>query len=216
MNTTLTNTKTISINRTLVNVYKLLSANMLTSAFCAYFAISLNIGHTTALFMSLAALGLMFVIGKKANSATGVYLTFLFTALLGASIGPQINYYLSIPNGGSTIFQALLATSITFGTLSLLAIMRPDINFSRMKTFLTVGLIIAVVAMIANIFMQIPILSLIISGAVAIIMAGFILYDTENILKNEPNYVLATVSMYLNIFNLFSALLNILGATSSD
>lgn len=204
-----------AMNNTLKQVYKLLSMNMIGASIAAFICMNAGISFMTALMMSIGALVLLFIIGRKANSASGIFLTFAFTGLLGGSLGPMLNHYVSA-NGGEIVFQAFAITAIVFFGLSAYTISRPEKDFSKMGSFLFIGLIIAIVAMIANIFMQIPALSLALSAVVAMLMSGYIVYDTNNIIRNQPNYILATVSLYLNIHNLFTSILHLLGAFSSD
>lgn len=206
----------VSTNKTLQQVYRLLAMNMATSSIAAVVAMSLNIGRGMSLIMTIAAFILLFVIGKKANKASGVMLTFLFTGLLGASLGPTLNHYINMTGGVEIIAQALGLTAVIFFGLSAYVLARPEKDFSAMGSFLMVGLIAVIVAAIANIFLAIPAMSLAISGVIAVLMSGFIIYDTSRIVREQPNYVLATVSMYLNILNLFTAILHILGFMSSD
>lgn len=213
---TATRSDVMSTNKTLQQVYRLLAMNMATSAVAAFVSMSMGIGHGAGLVMTLVAFVLLFVIGKNANKASGVMLTFLFTGLLGAALGPTLNHYISMTGGAEIIAQALGLTAVIFFGLSAYVLARPEKDFSAMGSFLMVGLIAVIVAAIANIFLQIPAMSLAISGVIAVIMSGFIIYDTSRIVREQPNYVLATVSMYLNILNLFTAILHILGFMSND
>jgi modulator of FtsH protease len=131
---------------------------------------------------------------------------------MGASIGPMLNYYLALPDGPALVMQALGGTAVVFFGLSAYALTTRK-DFSYMGGFLMVGLLVAVVAMIANIFLNIPALSLTISAAVVMIMSGLILFDTSRIINGgETNYIRATVSLYLNIYNLFIHLLRLLSS----
>lgn len=153
----------------------------------------------------------MFVIHRKQNSTMAIPLTFLFTGLMGGALGPIVAAYLAV-GAGYIVFQALSGTAIIFLTLSAYALISKR-DFSYLGGFLMIGLIVALVAIIANILLAIPALSLAISAAIILIMSGFILYDTGNIIHGgETNYVMATVSLYLNIYNLFVNLLSILYA----
>ena len=135
---------------------------------------------------------------------------------MGASLGPMLSYYLSMPNGPSLVLQALGGTAVVFFGLSAYALTTRK-DFSFMGGFLMVGLIVALVAMIANIFLAIPALSLTISAAVVMIMSGLILFDTSRIVNGgETNYIRATVSLYLNVYNLFIHLLHLLTALGGD
>jgi len=189
---------------------------MATSSVVALVCMNVGISSMVSLGMSIGAFILLFVIGKKANSGTGVALTFLFTGLLGGSLGRTLEFYVAMENGGMLVFQALALTAIIFASLTSYTLSRPEKDFSGMGSFLFAGLIVAIIAVIANIFLQLPLLSVIISSVIALIMSGYIIYDTSRIIKHEPNYVMATVSMYLNIFNLFTSILHLLGFMSDD
>jgi modulator of FtsH protease len=172
--------------------------------------------HGAAIIMNLVAFGMMFVVNKKADSASGIYWIFAFTGLMGASLGPMLNAYAAMPNGGALIMQALGGTALIFFALSGYALTSKK-DFSFMGGFLMVGLIVAVVAMLANFFLQIPALSLAISAAIIMIMSGLILFDTSRIINGgERNYIRATISLYLSIYNIFVHLLSLLGVFGSD
>ncbi|MEM8660643.1 MAG: Bax inhibitor-1 family protein, partial [Pseudomonadota bacterium] len=135
---------------------------------------------------------------------------------MGASLGPMLAFYLSMPGGPALVMQALGGTAIVFFGLSAYALTTRK-DFSYMGGFLMVGLIVAVVAMIANIFLAIPALSLTISAAVVMIMSGLILFDTSRIVNGgETNYIRATIGLYLSIYNLFIHLLSLLTAFGGD
>ena len=146
----------------------------------------------------------------------GILFVFAFTGLLGGSLGYTLNYYAGFQNGPEMIMQAFGATALVFFGLSGYVLTTKK-DFSFMGGFLIVGLIVAVVASLANLFFQIPALSLAVSAAIVFIMSGFILFDTSRILNGgETNYIRATVSMYLNIYNLFTSILHLLGAFGGD
>ena len=206
----------IEINKVLKNTYMLLSMTLAFSAVTAGISMSMGLSHMVALVMSLAAFGLLFVVHKKAEQASGIYWVFAFTGLMGAALGPMLNYYAAMPNGGSLIFQALGGTALIFFALSGYALTSKK-DFSFMGGFLMVGLIVAIVASLANIFLQIPALSLAVSAAIIMIMSGLILFDTSRIINGgETNYIRATVSLYLNIYNIFTSLLHLLGVFGGD
>ncbi len=206
----------IEINKVLKNTYMLLSMTLAFSAVTAGVSMAMNLPHGAALIMMLVAFGLMFVVNKKADSASGIYWIFAFTGLMGASLGPMLSAYAAIPGGSGLILQALGGTALIFFALSGYALTSKK-DFSFMGGFLMVGMIVAVVAMIANIFLQIPALSLAVSAAIIMIMSGLILYDTSRIINGgERNYIRATVSLYLNIYNIFVHLLMLLGVLGND
>ncbi|WP_439100466.1 Bax inhibitor-1/YccA family protein [Congregibacter sp.] len=206
----------VSTNKVLRNTYMLLGMTLLFSAFTAGVSMIMGLPQGAALLLSLVGFGLLFVVHKTADSSKGLVAIFAFTGVMGASLGPMLNYYLAMPNGPSLVLQALAGTAVVFFGLSAYALTTRK-DFSFMGGFLMVGLIVAVVAMIANIFLAIPALSLTISAAVVMIMSGLILFDTSRIINGgETNYIRATVSLYLNIYNLFIHILHLLTALSGD
>jgi modulator of FtsH protease len=206
----------LDTNKVLKNTYMLLGMTLLFSALTAGLSMAVGIGHGTALVLMLVGFGLLFVVHKTADSSKGLLAIFAFTGVMGASIGPMLNHYLSLPNGPQLVLQALGGTALVFFGLSAYALSTRK-DFSYMGGFLMVGLLVAVVAMIANIFLNIPALSLTISAAVVMIMSALILFDTSRIVNGgETNYIRATVSLYLSIYNLFIHLLSLLGAFGGD
>jgi modulator of FtsH protease len=208
----------VSTNKVLKNTYMLLALTMAVSAAACGLSMAVGLGRGAALVMNLVALGLVwFVLPRTANSSSGIYVVFAFTALLGASLGPTLSYYLQMANGSMIVLQALAGTALVFFGLSgYVLTTRKD--FSFMGGFLITGLIVVLVAMlgfmVAGFFgVNISGASLAISAAIVLLMSGFILYDTSRIVHGgETNYVLATVSLYLNIYNLFVSLLHLIGA----
>lgn len=212
----MTGADSVSINKVLRNTYMLLAMTLTFSAVTASIAMALDFGPMLGLGLSILALVLVFVVIKTADSAAGLFWVFAFTGVMGASIGPLLNRYAGMPNGPEIIMQAFAATALIFFSLSAYTLTSKK-DFSFMGNFLFVGLIMVVVAAIANIFFQIPALQLSISAVVVLLMSGFILFDTSRIVQGgETNYIRATVSLYLNVFNLFTALLQLLGFLNSD
>ena len=207
----------LATNRVLKNTYMLLSMTLLFSSCTAVASMALNLSHGVGLITSLVAIALLwFVLPRTANSAKGIYVVFAITGLLGVGLGPLLNYYLALPNGGALVSQALGGTAIVFFGLSGYALTTRK-DFSYLGGFLVVGLIVAILAMIANLFMQIPALQLTISAAVILIMSGFILFDTSRIINGgETNYVLATVGLYISLYNIFVHMLHLLSAFGGD
>jgi modulator of FtsH protease len=179
-------------------------------------SMALELGQGTALILMLVGFGLLFVVHKTAESSNGLIAIFAFAGVMGASLGPMLNFYLAMPSGPALVMQALGATAIVFFGLSAYALTTRK-DFSYMGGFLTVGLVVALVAILANLFLQIPALSLTVSAVVVMLMSGLILFDTSRIINGgETNYIRATVSLYLNIYNLFIHLLHLLTAFSGD
>lgn len=208
---------TLEINKTLKNTYFLLSMTLVTSAIAAVVTMAMGISPIMALVMQVAAIGvLFFALPKTINSSMGIVWTFVFTTLMGGALGPMLNYYAAIPNGPSIIAQALGLTGMVFLGLSAYTVSTKK-DFSFMRNFLVAGLIIVIVAAIINIFVGSTMGQLAISSMSALVFSGFILFDTSRIVRGEEtNYVSATISMYLNILNLFTSLLSILGIMNDD
>jgi len=207
---------TLEINKVLRNTYMLLSMTLAFSAVTAGISMAMGLSHMAGLVMTLVAFGLLFVVNKQADKANGIFWIFAFTGLMGASLGPILNYYAAMPNGGALIMQALGGTALIFFALSGYALTTKK-DFSFMGGFLMVGLIVVIVAAIANIFFQVPALSMALSAAIIMIMSGLILFDTSRIIHGgERNYIRATVSLYLNVYNIFTSLLHLLGAFGGD
>ncbi len=150
------------------------------------------------------------------KSAAGICVVFAITGLLGFGLGPILNHYMSLSNGPELIATSLGGTGVIFLALSGY-VLTTKRDFSFMGGFLMVGIIVAVLAMVANIFLQIPALSLALSAAIILIMSGFILFDTSRIIHGgETNYINATVSLYLSLYNIFVSLLHLLGIFGGD
>jgi modulator of FtsH protease len=206
----------VSTNKVLKNTYMLLGLTLMFSAATAAVSMAVGLSHMAALVLMLVGFGLLFVVNRTADSGKGLIAIFAFTGVMGASLGPMLSYYLALQNGPQMVLQALGGTAAVFFGLSGYALTSRK-NFSYLGGFLMVGLIVAIIAMVANIFLAIPALSLTISAAVVMIMSGLILFDTSRIINGgETNYIRATVSLYLNIYNLFIHLLNLIAAFTGN
>lgn len=207
----------LSTNKLIRNTYILLSMTLLFSAFTAAISVLLRMPPSTYLFSIGGAFLLMwFVLPKTANSSSGIGVVFLITGLLGFSLGPILNMYLALPNGPQIVATALGGTGVIFLGLSGYALTTKK-DFSFLGGFLFVGFLVVLGAAILNIFMAIPALSLALSAAIVMLMSGFILFDTSRMINGGiDNYVLATIQLYMNIFNLFISLLHLLGFSRSD
>lgn len=214
---TRSDSRILATNKVLKNTYALLAVTLFFSALMAVASMAIAPPRGLSMIAMFGALGLVwFALPRTANSSKGLWVVFGITGLLGFSIGPMLNAYLQLANGGQIIATAFGGTGVIFLALSGYALTSRK-NFSFMAGFLMVGLVVVLVAMIANLFMNMPLLSLVISSAIILIMSGFILYDTSAIIRGEQtNYILATVSIYLSIFNIFINLLNILGFANND
>jgi modulator of FtsH protease len=206
----------LATNKVLRNTYMLLSLTLVFSAATAGISMAMNLGHGAALIMMLVSFGLLFVVNKTADTSKGIVAIFAFTGLMGAALGPMLNSYLALPNGASLVMQALGGTAVVFFGLSGYALTTRK-DFSFLGGFLFVGLLVIVVASLANMFFQVPAVSLAISSAAVLIFSGLILFDTSRIINGgETNYIRATVALYLDILNLFIHLLSLLGFLNND
>jgi len=207
----------VTTNKLIRNTYTLLALTLLFSAVTGGISMVLNVGHGLSLGASLVAMGLIwFVLPRTANSASGIGVVFAITGLLGFGLGPMLNAYLKLPNGTHLVMTALGGTGVIFLGLSGYALATKR-DFSFMGGFLFVGMLVVLGASLLNIFLAVPAMTLAISAGVIMLMSGFILFDTGRMVNGgETNYVLATVSLYLSIFNIFINLLQILGLTRSD
>lgn len=206
----------VSTNKVLRNTYMLLSMTLLFSAAMAAVAMAVNAPYM-GFWPMLVAFGMLFAISKFRNSAWGILLVFGFTGLLGFSLGPILSYYMSTASGAQTVVMAAGLTGVIFLSLSGYTLVSKK-DFSFMAGFLMTGMWVVIGAMllmfVGGFFgFHVSGFSLAISSAIVILMSGFILYDTSNIIHGgETNYIMATVSLYLSIYNLFVSLLSILGA----
>ncbi len=207
----------LAVNKVLRNTYALLSMTLIFSALMAGVSMVLNVGPMANLIAFGGSIVLLwFVLPRTANSSAGIAVVFAVTGLLGFGLGPILNLYMSLANGGQVIMTALGGTGIIFLGLSAYALTTKK-DFSFLGGMLFVGFLVVLIGAIVNIFLAIPAVSLAISAAIIMIMSGFILYDTSRIIHGgETNYILATVSLYLSIYNIFVSLLQILGAFGGD
>jgi modulator of FtsH protease len=208
----------LAVNKLIRNTYILLSMTLLFSAFTATVSVFLQMPAMTYLISVVGAIALMWlVLPRTANSGAGLGVVFAITGLLGFSLGPILNMYLSMPGGPSIIATALGGTGVIFLALSGYALTTRK-DFSFMGGFLFVGLLVIIAAMLGNLFLNIPALSLALSAAIIMLMSGFILYDTSRMVHNGAgeNYMLMTVSLYMNIFNIFINLLQLLGIARDE
>ncbi len=207
----------LATNRVIRNTYTLLSMTLLFAAAAAGLSMALKLPHPGILITLVGYFGLLFAITKFRDSGLGVGLVFALTGFMGYTLGPIISHYLSLPNGGQTVMMAMGGTAAIFLGLSGYALTTRK-DFSFMGGFLMVGILLAFLAGLAAIFFEIPALSLTVSATFVMLMSGLILYETSNIIHGgETNYVMATVSLFVSIFNLFTSLLHLLGvANSSD
>lgn len=197
-------------NRVLKNTYLLLAMTLVGASLTALFAMRSGAPLISWWMMLLVMLGGPFLISAFRNSVVGLGLCFAWTAALGYFMGPIVGLYLRLPGGEQIVFNALAGTAIIFFALSGYALTTRR-DFSFMTGFLVVGSFVILAAIVANIFLQIPALSLAISSMAVLLMSGFILWDTKNIVNGgETNYIMATVALFANVYVLFSHLLNLM------
>ncbi|MBF0469763.1 MAG: Bax inhibitor-1/YccA family protein [Gammaproteobacteria bacterium] len=215
--TVLSQPSELSTNKLLRNTYTLLSMTLIFSALTAGLSTMLEMPPITNLICLGGAMLLMwFVLPKTAHSASGLGVVFAITGLLGFGLGPLLTVYLNLPNGPQIVATAFGGTGMIFLGLSAYALTTRK-DFSFMGGFLVAGMMMVLIAALANIFLEMPVLSLVISSVVILIMSGFILYDTSRMIHGgETNYLFVTVGLYLSIFNIFVSLLHLLGFSSDD
>jgi modulator of FtsH protease len=207
----------VTRNKVLKNTYMLLSATLVFSALMAGLSMMLEVPSWMYLVSVIGAMILgMFVLPRTAESSTGIGILFLITGLLGFGLGAILTLYLALPNGPQVIGTAFAGTGLIFLGLSGYALTSKR-DFSFMGGFLFAGIMVVFIVAIANIFVAMPALSLAVSGAIILLMSGFILFDTSRIINGgETNYIMATYGLYLSIFNIFISLLQILGIMSDE
>lgn len=205
----------LATNKVLRNTYLLLAMTFVFSAFSAYLSVAAGVRYMNPLVLMVGAYGLMFLTHALRNSPMGLISVFAFTGFMGYALGPVLNFCISqFSNGPQLIAMAFGGTGIIFFGLSAYALTtRKDFNY--LSGFLFVAMMVVLLAMIAGIFFQIPALQLLISSAFVLISSGLILFQTSEIIHGgETNYISATVSLYVSIYNLFVSLLNLLSAFS--
>lgn len=204
------------VSRVLRNTYALLSMTLLFSAAIAAASMALTLPAPGIIITLAGYFGLLFAVYKLKNSAWALSAVFGLTGFMGYTLGPMLAKTLSMPGGSQTIMLALAATGATFLALSAY-VLKTKRDFSFMGGLLFAGMVIAILAGLGAMLFQIPALGLAVSAMVALLSAGLILYETSNIVNGgEDNYVLATVGLYVSIFNLFSSLLSLFGIGNSD
>jgi modulator of FtsH protease len=213
---TRTQTGVIATNRVVRNTYALLALTLLFSAFTAGVSMALELPHPGLLLTLAGYFGLLYLTTRYRNSSLGLVFVFALTGFMGYTLGPILSAYLSLANGGQIVMTAMGGTGIIFLGLSGYALTSRK-DFSFMGGFLMVGILVAFLGGLAAVFLEMPTLSLAVSAMFVLLMAGLILFETSNIIHGgETNYIMATVSLYIAIYNLFTSLLHLLGAASSQ
>jgi modulator of FtsH protease len=203
-------------NKVIRNTYLLLAMTLGFSALAATLSMALNLPHPGLIVTLAGYFGLLFLTAKFRDQAAGIGFVFALTGFMGYTLGPILSAYMALPNGPQIVLTAFTSTAALFAGLSGYALVTRR-NMSFMGSFLTVGILVGFAAGLAAIFLEMPGLSLAVSAMFVLLMSGLILYETSNIIHGgETNYVMATVTLYVSIFNLFTSLLHLLGFMNSD
>ncbi|KAB2966527.1 Bax inhibitor-1/YccA family protein [Zoogloea sp.] len=209
-------------NRVLRNTYMLLALTMVPTVAGALLGVQMQFsfmaGSPFLAFMLFLGISFAFFYGieKNKNSGLGVALLLGFTFFMGLMLSRILQVALGFSNGGSMIALAAGGTGAIFATMAAIASVSKR-DFTSMGKFLTVGLVVVLLASVANIFLQMPVLHLVVSAAVVLLFSGYILYDISNIIQGgETNYVTATLAVYLDVYNVFVSLLNLVMAFGGD
>lgn len=204
------------VARVLRNTYALLSLTLLFSAGVAALAVAGNWPAPGLVITLVGYFGLLFAVHKLQNSGWALPAVFALTGFMGYTLGPLLTHTLALPGGAGTITAALGATGATFVALSAY-VLTTRRDFSFMGGFLFAGMVIALVLAVSAYFFQMPALAMAVSGLVALLSVGLILFETSRIVNGgETNYVLATVGLFVSAFNLFTSLLSLMGIGSND
>ena len=202
--------------KVLRNTYALLSLTLLFSAGVAATSMSMGWSSPGLVVTLVGYFGLLFAIHKLQNSGWAIPAVFALTGFMGYTLGPMLAATLALPGGAQTIATALGATGATFLALSAYVLTTRK-DFSFMGGFLFAGMIVAIVLGLGAVFFAMPALGLAVSGLVALLSVGLILFETSRIVNGgETNYVLATVGLFVSVFNLFVSLLSLMGIGGND
>ncbi len=206
----------LAVSRVLRNTYALLAMTLAFSSVVAYMAMQARVAYPNIFVVLIGFYGLFFLTVKLRNSAWGLLSTFALTGFMGYTLGPILNLYLGLANGSEIIVSALGMTALVFFGLSAYVLTtRKDMSF--LSGFITAGCLVLMGAVLVNLFFQISGLQLAISAGFVLFASVSILYQTSAIIHGgETNYIMATISLYVSIYNLFISLLQLLGVFSSD
>lgn len=209
-------TSMLATNKLIRNTYILLSLTLAFSAATAGMAMVFNLPHPGIIITLVGYFGLLFLTTKFRDRALGLVFVFALTGFMGFTLGPIITMYLKLPNGAALVMNALGATAVTFVGLSAYALSSRK-DFSFMGGFLMAGIIVAFLAGLGAMFFDMHGLSLVVSAMFVVLMAGLILYQTSAMVNGgETNYIMATITLYVSIYNLFTSLLHLMGALGDD
>ena len=209
--TTVRQESALETNKVLRNTYSLLSMTLLFSAVTAGISMALNLPHPGLILTLVGYFGLLFATAKFRNSGLGLVFVFALTGFMGYTLGPILNAYMSLANGSQIVMTAMAGTGIIFLGLSGYALTSRK-DFSYMGSFLMIGILVGFMAGLGAVFFEMPGLSLAVSAMFVLLMSGLILWETSNIINGgETNYIMATVTLFVSLFNLFTSLLHLLG-----
>jgi len=206
----------LATNKVLRNTYMLLGMTLAFSAATATAAMALGAPLINPWITLAVFFGLLFGIHKTANSGVGLGLVFLLTGFMGFTLGPILSLYLTLPNGGELVASALGTTALAFVGLSAYALVTRK-DFSFLSGFIMVGVMVLLGVIVASLIFDLSAFATAISAGVVLLASAIILWQTSAIIHGgETNYVLATVTLYVQIYNLFLSLLHIFGALGED
>ncbi len=215
-------TLAVEQNKVLRNTYMMLGLTMIPTIIGAFIGTSINLAimaeHPimSSLLMFGVMMGMLFAVTALRNSVWGIVALLGFTFVAGVFLGPILQVALHLKNGAQLIGMAAGGTGVIFFSLATIATVTKK-DFSFMGKFLFIGLILLVIASLANMFFQIPVLSLTISAIAILIFSAYILFDISQIVHGgETNYVMATLALYLDIYNIFVNLLSLLMAFAGE
>lgn len=203
--------------KVLRDTYRLLAMTLAFSGAAALTSAALALPHPGLIITLAGYFGLLFLTAKLRNSVWGLAAVFALTGFMGYTLGPILSMYLALANGSTIVATAMGLTGVIFFALSAYARSSNAVNMLNYGTFLFVGILTAFCLGLAAIFFQMPALSLAVSGLFVLLMSGLIMYETQNIIRGgERNYIMATVTLFVSVFNLFTSLLHLLGALGGE
>ncbi|KQQ96652.1 Bax inhibitor-1/YccA family protein [Massilia sp. Leaf139] len=210
----------VARNKVLRNTFWLLALSMIPTVLGAFVGVTMGVpmpaGFMGFIVFMAIAFGFMWAIEKTKESATGVAVLLGFTFFMGLMLTPLLRHTLGYSNGGSLIMTAFGGTACVFAVMASIATTTKR-DFSGMASWLTAGAVVILLAIVANIFLQIPALTIVISVLMIGVFSAFILYDVQRVVNGgETNYITATLAIYLDVFNVFTALLRLLGIMGGD
>ena len=204
-------------NAVLRNTYQLLSMTLAFSALTAFGSAALDLPHPGILLTLAGYFGLLFLTSYLRNSGWGLLSVFALTGFMGYTLGPILNAYLSLANGPALVASAMGATAVAFVGLSAYARSSAAPDMLRFGPFLFIGILVTFCLGLAAVFFALPLLSVAVSGLFVMLMSGLIMWETQNIVRGgETNYIMATVTLFVSVFNLFTSLLHIFGLLGGD